>query len=170
MIRRATVDDAPAIAHVHIAAWQNSYRSIVPDEILDNLAILQYTNRWQETLKAGKLVFIAEHDGQIVGFAQGDVAREPQISPYTAELNTIYLLPDLQGHGLGRQLFDAVVESLKHEHRAMLLWVLKDNQAARGFYEHLGGKVIAEAPTRMGDPPLLKVAYGFEIEPSRFYQ
>jgi hypothetical protein len=37
VVRRATLDDAPAIARVHVAAWQRAYRGQMPDAVLDGL-------------------------------------------------------------------------------------------------------------------------------------
>ena len=38
-IRRATVDDADAIATVHIASWRGAYAGIVPDAFLASLDV-----------------------------------------------------------------------------------------------------------------------------------
>jgi len=36
-IREASVEDAPAIAYVHVAAWRVAYRGLLPQEHLDQL-------------------------------------------------------------------------------------------------------------------------------------
>ena len=38
-IRAAVGDDAPAIADVHVRAWQAAYRGIIEDEYLDGLSV-----------------------------------------------------------------------------------------------------------------------------------
>ncbi len=36
-IRPATAEDAPAIAHIHVTAWQATYKGIVPELYLSSL-------------------------------------------------------------------------------------------------------------------------------------
>jgi ribosomal protein S18 acetylase RimI-like enzyme len=45
--------------------------------------------------------------------------------------------------------------------KAASLWVLRDNDRARRFYEHCGGRVIAERTDRRENADLLEVAYGW---------
>jgi hypothetical protein len=39
VVREASVNDAAAIADLHVRAWQMAYRGIVPDAILDGMSI-----------------------------------------------------------------------------------------------------------------------------------
>jgi GNAT superfamily N-acetyltransferase len=77
-------------------------------------------------------------------------------------LYAIYLLESYQRRGIGKQLFDAIVARLRRDGmRSMLLWALEQN-AARGFYEHLGGKFVRTQPITIGATTLTEVAYGWE--------
>ena len=38
-VRDATVDDARAIAEVHVASWRWAYRGQLPDDLLDGLSV-----------------------------------------------------------------------------------------------------------------------------------
>ena len=44
----------------------------------------------------------------------------------------------------------------------MLLWAFAENRAARGFYESLGGTVVAEDGFEIGGAWLSEVAYGWK--------
>jgi hypothetical protein len=60
LIRRATVDDAQAIATVHVQSWQTSYRDILPKPILDGLNVERRIERWRQTLAdATRATFVA---------------------------------------------------------------------------------------------------------------
>jgi len=63
LIRAAEMRDAAAIAHVH--------EGIVPQEYLASLDEVERVCLWQEWLKRDISVFIAEIDGQLVGFSAG---------------------------------------------------------------------------------------------------
>jgi Acetyltransferase (GNAT) family len=68
-------------------------------------------------------VFVAEIEGKIIGFAGGGPSREP-LAAYDAELYTIYLLEEIQGRGIGKDLLSAVAEALVgKDHTRTLLWV-----------------------------------------------
>jgi hypothetical protein len=43
----------------------------------------------------------------------------------------------------------------------MIVWVLRDNVRARGFYEHLGGTYVRVQPITIGTTTLEEVSYGW---------
>lgn len=70
---------------------------------------------------------------------------------YSGELYGIYLLAGRQRGGIGRRLVRRVAERLADEGmRSMLLWVLKENESARGFYEARGGRCLREKTIEIG--------------------
>jgi len=79
---------------------------------------------WQEWLTRDISVFVAEVAGKIGGFAGGGPIREP-LAADDAELYTIYLLEEVQGRGIGKDLLSAVAEALVgKDHTSMLVWCL----------------------------------------------
>ena len=76
-IRPATLDDAEAIAHVHVKAWRTAYRGIMPADFLDGLAEEGRREKWVTILTKDapkEFNIVAEHDGKVVGFASGGLA------------------------------------------------------------------------------------------------
>ena len=139
-IRRASVDDARAIAVVHVQAWQAAYRGLIPHEYLDGLDTQQRAEMWagilatQDRPRAGTLV--ATDGADIVGFAAVCPSRDDDADPLTmGEIPAIYLLRTQWGTGLGRQLMRTALIVL-HEggYREATLWVLDTNERARRFY------------------------------------
>ncbi len=53
---------------------------------------------------------VAELDGEIVGYAYAHELREREAYQWNAELS-VYLAPKAQGHGLGRVLYQALIEA-----------------------------------------------------------
>jgi GNAT superfamily N-acetyltransferase len=82
---------------------------------------------------------------------------------FRGELYAIYLLKEAQGKGHGRALVEAVSGALlEHGSTSMLVWVVRDNFAARGFYERLGGVYLREHELDFGAGfMLLEVSYGW---------
>jgi L-amino acid N-acyltransferase YncA len=140
-VRKATVEDASAIAFVHVRSWQVAYRGHMPDEFLDGLDVEKRTNMWCEvTQEPGKIILVAEdREGNIVGFSALGPSRDADANPNTAEVGAIYVHPEKWGKGIGRALLSASLDHVrKCKFDQVTLWVLEANQRARSFYESFG--------------------------------
>ncbi len=159
-IRIAEVQDAAAIAHVHVQSWLTTYAGILPDQYLASLNEAERIPIWQDWLRRDIRVFVAEVEGSVVGFAGGGGIREP-LDGYDAELYTIYLLKDAQSRGIGKALLAAVARTLILEgHKNMLVWVLEQNPAVH-FYEKTGAHYLTRKPIEIGGIQLSEFAFGW---------
>ena len=157
VIRRAGPTDAAAIARVYVDSWRESYRGQLPADYLANLSYEAFERHWRRTFAARGWGFVAAVDGEIVGIASGGRARRQNLA--SGEIYVLYVLAERQGHGIGRGLFDAChFELAKRGHAGTLVWVLASNPARR-FYEHLGGKRVAENTLAIGGTRVREVGY-----------
>lgn len=164
-IRAATADDAAQLARVHVDTWRAAYRGLLPDRLLAALSYEAREQRWRAGLAQAEpqlFTLIAEDDaGMVVGFTSGGPERDGTPG-YDGEIYAVYVLPDHQRRGLGRQLLAAAALSLADRgFRAAMLWVLEDNSQARAFYEALGGQVAGRKSAVIGETPATEVAYGW---------
>lgn len=164
LIRPAEVQDAGGIAQVHVTAWQETYRGLMPDSVLDTLSVERRAEQWKNTLDDPTELYhatvVAEAHGQIVGFVNYGREREGDVD-HRGELYALYVLKDFHGQGLGRRLVQAAVAGLlAQELASMLVWVLAENPV-RGFYERLGGVYLREKTIQIGGSSLQEVAYGW---------
>jgi GNAT superfamily N-acetyltransferase len=150
---------------VHVDTWRTAYGGIVPDAYLDGLSYEKSEELWREVLAAGDGgVFVAEDEGGVFGFASGGPRERFSrgLPEYEGELQTVYVLPSHGGRGAGGRLVRAVVGHLAQRGvGSMLLWAFAQNRSARGFYESLGGVVVAEDELEGGGARLAEVAYGW---------
>jgi GNAT superfamily N-acetyltransferase len=159
------VQDAAAIANVHVESWHTTYKGLVPADFLARLSYAQREQLWRQVLTepgSRTVVYVAEDErGQVAGFAPGGPERSGD-PVYTGELYAIYLLAQHQRQGMGRQLAITLVNRLLQDGMtALLLWVLAENPAQQ-FYERLGGRSVYEKTVTIGGVPLLEVAYGWQ--------
>nr|WP_255726345.1 GNAT family N-acetyltransferase [Microvirga sp. ACRRW] len=115
-----------------------------------------------------KLAVALDADGEIVGFARGGPIRNKgaDLLGTDAEIFAIYLLDKVKRQGLGRKLMAVVFDHLAAQgFRSVGLWVLKENGAARRFYETLGGQAGPEQSFDVRGQMLTEVAYRFEPIP-----
>lgn len=102
--------------------------------------------------------------GEVAGFASCGEARGPVLRAHglTGEVSALYLLRRVQRQGLGRELMAWAAGALQElGHPGLGLWVLRDNLPARGFYEALGGRPLAEKDDEIAGVPVVEVAYGW---------
>jgi L-amino acid N-acyltransferase YncA len=164
LIRRARVADAGGIARVYVESWRNSYAGLLPDPYLLGLSEPVLTARWRSQLAqpaeaAGTFVAVTRPEG-IVGFGTCGSQRG-QLAGFDGEVYTLYLLDSVHGQGLGRRLMTAMASELcGRGWHSGLVWVLRDNPA-RWFYEHLGGRRLAEQTILLARTVLPQVAYGW---------
>jgi ribosomal protein S18 acetylase RimI-like enzyme len=163
IIRPATSDDAPAIAHVQIETWRSAYRDLIASEFLDAISEDHRTEGWSEILeRPEQATFVAEaEDRGIVGFANGGPERDGR-EDFRAELYAIYILPDCHGQGIGKRLVSTFAQWLLDSgFRTMMVWVLTDNPS-RHFYDRLGGRLVEHRDIAIGEQKRLsEVAYGW---------
>ena len=169
LIRRAGPDDAEGITRAHIESWRSAYRDLLPREYLDGLDFEQRLEGWRQGLEQpGAAVFVAVEPGpeRIVGFcAVGRNRAVPESLPdYKGELYALYLVEEVKGRGVGRVLFERGAGWLRENGWVpFILWVLKDNARARGFYERRGGQLVGAQSIEIAGRAWPEVAYAWEV-------
>ena len=140
LIREASLDDARAIAEVHVASWRWAYRGQLPDETLAALDVAEREARWREVISdPATIMLVAVDDEAIVGFVSGGATGDADAPPGTGELHAIYLEETAAGKGVGRALLDRATDGMRSAGLSRAsLWVLEANERARRFYERSG--------------------------------
>jgi GNAT superfamily N-acetyltransferase len=137
-LRRATLDDAAAIAEVHVRTWQSTYEHVFGTERLTGVTVEQRLPMWRQILQTEEqTAFVAEEeDERVIGWCTVGPSRDDDAD---GELWGIYVLSEAWGSGAGTALMAAGVEVLRESGcREVILWVLEDNPRARRFYEREG--------------------------------
>ena len=145
-IRAATVEDSAAIGELHVAAWRETYRGLMPDRVLDSLSASARAEQWRSGLvrgAKGPLVFVVEAaDGSLCGFGAAGPSQDSPLG-WQAEIYALYLLRSSQRRGIGTALLRRLWAELQARNRRKVgLWVLTTNADARAFYARLGGAVV----------------------------
>jgi GNAT superfamily N-acetyltransferase len=160
-IRHAKPDDATALSRVFDAAWREAYLGIIPGMTLEKMLSRRSERWWRSTVSRGRPLVVLDIGQGAVGYASYGRCRDRSL-PANGEIDELYLLPEYQGIGFGRRLFNAVRNDLKdREMDRTVVWALEANERACTFYESMGGRTIARVEERIGRTPLAKVAYLF---------
>ena len=163
IIRRMKPEDAEAVTDVLIDTWKTAYRGIVSDDVLDHQDREMLIGRRRRQYKD---YIVAEVNGRVVGYCWyvNDNSFSKELSDIDCEIVAIYVLPEIARKGVGRKMFSYAVEDLRKQNREkMVIWCLKENNTGRAFYERMGGKIIGEHKTHIGNEDCDEVGFLFSI-------
>ncbi len=158
----ATLDDIAALARIYVDTWREQYAGILPANYLARMSYGEYENKWATYLATpGTVAYLAQTDrGEIVGFAHGGAARDLELN-YFAEIYLLYVKQKFQRQGIGHELVAAMAHTfIQSGLWSMAIWALRDNPS-RGFYNAMGGELVAEKHINVGGENFVEVAYGW---------
>lgn len=163
-VRFAIVEDAPAIASVHVDAWRQAYAGVLPQATLDGLSVDARTRMWSQAIAGTRgRVLVAEEGADILGFAAFGPCRDEGAPATEHELWAIYVAPGRWRGGAGRALWAGARQAMVNAAAAEIsVWVLAGNQPARNFYESVGFRVAPGSGQRaitVGGTPVDEVRY-----------
>ena len=151
-MRPATPADADAIGRVQVETWRVAYQGLLPDDVIARFDVEARQRLWRDGLarvpRPGSATFVAELDGEVVGFASVGRSREDEAET-EGELYAIYLHPSRWDQGIGRALLERAEESMRaYGFERAILWVMEGNERGERFYraagwQHDGRKVDA---------------------------
>ena len=164
MIRPATEADLPAIAKIHHRNWQIAYAGIMTPDEIDIILPEKRLPQWRQWLadKSNMILVASAPDTAIQGFVYGGKVKPHEIlkgslDGFDCEIYSLHTVEAMQGRGLGRALIaDAAQRWQGMGRKALMLWAYRDNPF-RGFYERIGGRLVAEGL----DDGIPDVAYGW---------
>lgn len=160
IVRPAHPHDADGIARVHVAAWQSTYAGLIDEEYLARMSVAKHLDNHRQLMADPRTFYLVAEDKAdgIVGFVTGGPERHRD-PDFTGEIYALYVLQHHQRKGLGQMMVQFSALRLRAMgHPALLIWVLAGNPA-EGFYQHLGGKRLRTAPTRVGRQDVEEIAY-----------
>jgi ribosomal protein S18 acetylase RimI-like enzyme len=168
-VREAAVEDAPAIARVHVDTWRATYPGILPDEVLAGLSYERREAMWRRVIgdaTSRTFVYVAlDGGGQVVGFATGGPEATDD-ADYAGELYAIYVDPAHQRRGLGATLLTVVQGRLRALGlSSMVIWVAARNSPSCAFYERMGGRAARRRTVEIEGAAVDEIGYGWDASP-----
>lgn len=148
VVRAAKLDDAPAMARVHVAAWHSAYADLLSPTFLTSLDVGRAEERWATTLadqpETTVRYLVAEAGARnVIGICAVGKARDAVVAN-TGELRMINVHPSWWRCGVGTALLiQGKNELAAMGYRQAYLWVLEGNHRARAFYESHGWAATA---------------------------
>jgi GNAT superfamily N-acetyltransferase len=137
-VRSARVEDVAQMARVNVRCWQETYRGLMPDAVLDDPDFLTARERfWTAALTDERYrenrAAVAERDGELIGIAMSGPPLDAAAAR-TRQLYVLYVHAADHGTGAGRALLEAVIDPAE----SAALWVADPNPRAQAFYRKHG--------------------------------
>ncbi len=153
-IRPARLADAVDLAKVHGSAWRGAYLGIISGLALERMVARRGASWWAGAIRRKNEILVLDCDKVVAGYATLGPSRLRSL-PYRGEIYEIYLMPEYQGLGFGRRLFQAGRDTLgRYGLQTLVVRVLADNEPACRFYESVGGRKVAEMSDYVGPDPM----------------
>ena len=106
-VRPARVEDVAQMARVNVRSWQEAYRGLMPDAVLDDPGFVAARERFwtvaltDERYRANR-VAVAERDGELVGIAMSGPPLDADAA-WARQLYVLYVYAADYGTGLARR-------------------------------------------------------------------
>jgi ribosomal protein S18 acetylase RimI-like enzyme len=165
--RDARPDEADAIARFHFEVRAEAFGRFLPPELARVRTAEERAAQWGEFLAdpglgRSRFLTLAEEEAVLVGFVAGGPTRRP-VPGYDAQIHSIYVRGDRRGRGIGERLLRDCAHRLGAAGYARLsLFTPEGNEAARRFYERLGGHIVQRDSRVIGGTEYRTIAYGWD--------
>jgi RimJ/RimL family protein N-acetyltransferase len=138
IVRKATLDAAAAIVEIICQSWKVAYSDFLPTEtIKKHTNIANRTEKFKSILSTNNEwnIHLAVKDNNACGTISFGKNRENDCG----EIYFCYAKPEMWGLGVGYKMMNFAIENLKQQgFHEVVLYVFKENNLARKFYERQG--------------------------------
>ena len=146
-VRTASHRDLEAIRALLVETWHDTYDVLIGQE-----KVTEITDSWHSIPSlAARLdrprseFIVADSGGRIAGMAFAEASEDGN----TVTLRQLYVIPALQGHGIGSRLLDEIFNCYPEAERVRLE-VEEKNERAIAFYRSHGFEQAGKHPDPLG--------------------
>ena len=143
------IEQLPIVIDLTKKIWPVAYGEILSKAQLDYMIDKFYNETaLRELMQKGHVFYLAQDENEkFVGFVSYEINSEPN----KTKIHKIYVLPETQGTGLGREFFELVKEkAIENQQNAIFLNVNKYNNAIH-FYIKLGFTKVKDEVIDIGN-------------------
>jgi len=154
-ITEASIEDITKIQEIANITWPITYGEILTKEQLDYMLDLIYSDQAlsKQIKNKEQLFYLISDSESIIGFIGiGHNYKNEAIT----KIHKIYLLPETQGKGYGKIVFDSIEKlALENNSKELLLNVNRFNTALN-FYKKLGFEIKETVDIEIGNGYLME--------------
>ena len=139
----------PIIQGLSQLIWPITYRQILPEEQISYMLEMMYSlESLTDQINQKKHQFIIAYD-EYKPVAFSSYGPKPETDD-VFRLHKLYILPGLQGKGIGKMMIDFIIDEIKDTGNQLLELNVNKQNPAIGFYLKLGFNIIREENIEIG--------------------
>lgn len=145
----ATKEHLPIIHQLSHSIWPVAYKNVISEGQIDYMLEMMYSlESLEEQLQNNKVFILAEEANEFVGFASYELNFD---GFQKTKIHKLYVLPETQGKGVGKQLVDYIAEIASKNQNTFLQLAVNKNNKAKDFYVKIGFEIAYEAVFDIGN-------------------
>ncbi len=155
IITVATKEQLPIVRDLAHKIWPSTYGEILSKVQLDFMLDKFYSieNLEELMLEKSQVFMLIQEDDKYLGFCGYELNID---NSNKTKLHKIYVLPETQGKGVGKQLLEKVEEIAKEAGNSHLILNVNRFNKAQEFYKHKGFVVTEEVDIEIGHGYLME--------------
>ena len=129
--------------------WPETYRQILTEEQISYMLEMMYSDKSlaeQINLKHHQFIIAYDDDKPVAFSSYGPKPDTDDVF----RLHKLYILPGLQGKGIGKKMIDFIINEIKNAGIQLLELNVNKQNPAIGFYRKLGFRIIREENIEIG--------------------
>jgi ribosomal protein S18 acetylase RimI-like enzyme len=161
VIRPSKAADKDVIISVNRVSWKDAYKHIFSEDEISRFfnGELEQKGSWLGKREERLSPLVAVDNENVIGF----IGMASLLNDTAAEITTFYILPEKQGKGIGKQLWQAAIDKLREDgYTGAWVWVLEKAEA-RKFYEGRGCVEKARGVYSIGEHDEETIGYFLEF-------
>lgn len=151
LLKKCEVGDVPLIHRLAHEIWPPTFGDILsPTQMTYMLDMMYSEESLYKQMEDGVEFYLAVLGGESVGYC--GIQHYEQIT----KLHKLYLLPNCQGHGVGKAMMNHVVEQARANGSAVLTLNVNRYNKAVDFYKYYGYTIVKTEDIDIGNGYLME--------------
>ena len=157
----ATKEQLSIVRDLALKIWPVTYTNVISAGQIEYMLDMMYSlESLENQLQSNKVFLLAEDDNHFLGFASyeldyKDENQKNQENLKQVQIKTrihkLYVLPENQKKGIGKQLIDCVAEIARTKHNSALDLTVNKNNPATAFYLKNGFEITEKTVFDIGN-------------------
>ena len=157
----ATKEQLAIVKELAYKIWPNAYETILSKAQLNYMLEMIYSiDSLEKQFDNGHIFLLIEDDQNFIGFASYELNCN---NSNKTKLQKLYVLPEIQGKGMGKQVIDYIKEKVVLSNNLALFLNVNKFNKAKDFYQKYGFQIIKEEVIDIGNDYIMD-DYVMEIE------
>lgn len=145
----ATKEQLAIVKNLAYKIWPNAYETILSKAQLDYMLEMIYSiDSLEKQFDKGHIFLLIEDDQNFIGFASYEINCN---NSNKTKLQKLYVLPEIQGKGIGKQVIDYIKEKVVLSNNLALFLNVNKFNKAKDFYQKYGFQIIKEEVIDIGN-------------------